>query len=155
LPQEWLASRLEDLPRMAARGDAAYLLMPHCTERTNAPGALALWPAVFRRFGLDMKVLATGCCGMAGLYGHEARNRATSESIYRLSWAGRVADPDNAGRLLATGYSCRSQAAHIDRVALAHPIQVLLATIREEHLAAPKAEVRERAEFVDARHEEY
>jgi Fe-S oxidoreductase len=129
--------------------------MPHCTERTNAPGAVALWPALFRRFGLEMKVVATGCCGMAGLFGHEARNRATSRAIYALSWAGRIADPDNAGRLLATGYSCRSQVAHIDGVAIAHPLQVLLAALKEERLAAPPTETRERTDFMSAHHEEY
>lgn len=155
LPQEWLAGRLDELPRVASRAQPTYLLMPHCTERTNAAGAVGQWPILFRRFGLDMKVLATGCCGMAGLYGHEARNRATSEAIYGLSWAGRVRDPGNAGRLLATGYSCRSQAAHVDGAALAHPIQVLLAAIKEERLAAPAVAAPERADFVDAHHEEY
>jgi Fe-S oxidoreductase len=154
LPQEFLAERIEELPKIAARAEGSYLLMPHCTERTNAPGAVAQWPILFKRFGLDMKVLATGCCGMAGLYGHEARNRATSEAIYRLSWAGRVANPDNAGRLVATGYSCRSQVGHIDGVAIAHPIQVLLAAAREERLAASKVEIRERADFMAAHHEE-
>ena len=155
LPQEFLASRLDELPRVDARGNPEYLLMPHCTERTNALGAVGQWPALFKRFGMEMKVLATGCCGMAGLYGHEARNRATSESIYRLSWAGRVADRGNAGRLLATGYSCRSQVAHVDGVRLAHPINALLAAVKEEALPAPKVDVPERADFVDAHHEEY
>jgi Fe-S oxidoreductase len=154
LPQEWLASRLDELPRVASRAQPMYLLMPHCTERTNAAGAVSQWPILFRRFGLEMKVLATGCCGMAGLYGHEARNRATSESIYGMSWAVRVRDPDNAGRLLATGYSCRSQAAHVDGVALAHPVQVLLAAIKEERLVAPMVTAPQRADFVDAHHEE-
>jgi Fe-S oxidoreductase len=154
LPQEWLAARIDELPRLPARGGAAFLLMPHCTERTNAPAALAQWPAVFRGFGLEMKVLATGCCGMAGLYGHEARNRATSRTIYGLSWAGRVADPGNAGRLLATGYSCRSQVSHIDGVALPHPLQALLAAVQGSRVTGPKVEANERAEFVDAHHEE-
>jgi len=154
LPQEWLAARIDELPRMKPRADASYLLMPHCTERTNAPGAVAQWPILFRRFGVDMKVVAAGCCGMAGLYGHEARNRATSEAIYRLSWAGRVANPDNAGRLVATGYSCRSQVSHVDGVSIAHPIQVLLAIVKEERLAAAKADTREGVDFMAAHHEE-
>jgi len=129
--------------------------MPHCTERTNAMAAVGLWPKVFKRFGLEMKVLATGCCGMAGLYGHEARNRATSQSIYALSWAGRVGDPDNAGRLLASGYSCRSQVAHIDGVRLPHPIQGLLAAMREQKPGPAEADLGEPREFVDAHHEEY
>jgi Fe-S oxidoreductase len=155
LPQEWLTEHIDDLPQMAARGGACYLLMPHCTERTNAPGAVSQWLQLFKRFGLEVKVLATGCCGMAGLYGHEARNRPTSEVIYGLSWGTHVANPANAGRLLATGYSCRSQVAHIDDIAIEHPIGVLLAALKEEPLATSNAETRERADFMAAHHEEY
>ena len=155
LPQEWLAEHMDDLPQMATRGGACYLLMPHCTERTNAPVAVSQWLQLFKRFGLEVKVLATGCCGMAGLYGHEARNRPTSKVIYGLSWGTHVANPANAGRLLATGYSCRSQVAHIDDIAIEHPIDVLLAALKEEHLATSNAETRERADFMAAHHEEY
>ena len=35
--------------------------------------------------GVDLRVLPSGCCGMAGLYGHEKANRARSEKIYQLS----------------------------------------------------------------------
>ena len=67
---------------------------------------------------------------MAGTYGHEAEHRATSEHIYALSWAHHVADAGPAGRLLADGYSCRSQVKLIDGVRLAHPVQALLAQLR-------------------------
>jgi hypothetical protein len=66
-----------------------------------------------------------------------------------------VANPDNAGRLLATGYSCRSQVAHIDGVAIPHPIEALLGALNEERHAAPPIDVRERADFMSAHHEEY
>jgi Fe-S oxidoreductase len=84
---------------------------------------------VFRRFGLELTVLASGCCGMAGTYGHEARHRATSERIYRLSWQEKVARHGNRGQLLATGYSCRSQAKLIDGIALRHPVEALRTVI--------------------------
>jgi len=79
-------------------------------------------------------VLASGCCGMAGTYGHEARHRATSERIYALSWQEKVTAYGKQGRLLATGYSCRSQAKLIDGVRLQHPAQALLS-----HLQLPVA----------------
>ncbi len=128
LVQEWLASRLAELPALSAGG--AWRLLPHCTERTTATGSLADWARVFRRLGLELEVLASGCCGMAGTYGHETAHRATSARIYALSWAGHVAKPDNAGKLLASGYSCRCQAALIDGVRLPHPVQALLAALR-------------------------
>ena len=70
-------------------------------------------------------MLASGCCGMAGTYGHEAGHRATSERIYALSWQEKVAAHGRGGRLLATGYSCRSQAKLVDGIALLHPAQAL------------------------------
>lgn len=126
LIQEWLAQRLGELPEPSGSPEpSSYLLLPHCTERTNAAGSLGDWQHVFRRLGLELTVLASGCCGMAGTYGHEARHRATSERIYTLSWREKVAAHARGGRLLATGYSCRSQAKIIDGVALLHPVQAL------------------------------
>ena len=110
--------RLADLPTLPSDGAPPWLLLPHCTERTNAPRATTQWQAVCDRFGVDLRILPSGCCGMAGLYGHQAANRTTSKNIYGLSWAEHVANPPNFGRLLATGYSCRSQVKLIDGVAL-------------------------------------
>ena len=126
LVQEWLAQRLDELPEPSRPPEqGSYLLLPHCTERANAAGSLGDWQRVFRRFGLELTVVASGCCGMAGTYGHEARHRATSERIYALSWQEKVAAHGRGGRLLATGYSCRSQAKLVDGIALPHPAQAL------------------------------
>ncbi|WP_198952673.1 MULTISPECIES: FAD-binding and (Fe-S)-binding domain-containing protein [unclassified Achromobacter] len=139
LLQEWLAREFEAAPprvsaaSVSASGNAGvadtqettYLLLPHCTEKTNVPNAMAQWRKVFDALGLTMKVLPSGCCGMSGTFGHEARNRATSETIYRQSWAGSVAEHGASGRLMATGYSCRSQVKLIEGTALPHPVSVL------------------------------
>lgn len=131
--QEWLATQLD---RIAPRpGNATLRLLPHCTERTNAPGAVRDWQAVFTHLGLRLDVPAAGCCGMAGTYGHEARNRTTSEAIYGLSWARHVAESPG-GTLLADGYSCRSQAKLIDGVRLRHPVQALLDHVRMSAVGA-------------------
>ncbi|SFU92497.1 FAD/FMN-containing dehydrogenase [Methylobacterium sp. 174MFSha1.1] len=128
LVQEWLAARLD---ARATDPDAEpYWLLPHCTERATAQAAVTAWATVFRTFGLSLAVLPSGCCGMAGTYGHEAENRATSERIYGLSWAKPVADKGRTGRLLADGYSCRSQAKIVDGVRLPHPVEIL-----RDHLA--------------------
>ena len=126
LVQEWLSTRLDGVPRRT--GGCRFRLLPHCTERTNAPGAVKDWQAVFRHLGLTLDVPASGCCGMAGTYGHEARHRATSETIYRQSWALRV--HESAGDLLADGYSCRSQVKIVDGLRLRHPVRALLDHVR-------------------------
>lgn len=128
LLQEWLARHLDAMP--AGRSDAQFLLLPHCTERATAVGTLKDWQAAFAAAGASLRVLPSGCCGMAGTYGHEKEHRATSEHIYGQSWARHVAEAGRSGRLLATGYSCRSQAKLVDGVRLPHPVQALLACLR-------------------------
>src|SRR3954449_12243889 len=85
-------------------------------------------------------VVPSGCCGMAGTWGHEAEHRATSEHIYSLSWAAHVAAARTSGTLLADGYSCRSQAKLIDNVELSHPVQALLTAIRDVNNAQGRRE---------------
>ncbi|WP_040241961.1 FAD-binding and (Fe-S)-binding domain-containing protein [Chromohalobacter japonicus] len=132
LLQEWLLSLGRALPPagLPAIEDPGYKLLTHCTEKTNAPGATKAWQQVFAAFGLDLESVATGCCGMSGTYGHEARNRETSEKIYDLSWRAPVENDANAGRLLATGYSCRSQAKRLSDAVLPHPLQGLLTALK-------------------------
>jgi FAD/FMN-containing dehydrogenase/Fe-S oxidoreductase len=132
LPQEWLAQRLHELPQLAVGGEATWALLPHCTERTNAPAATSDWVTVCNRLGVGVEIVSSGCCGMAGLYGHERANRATSEAIYALSWGPILADTRNAGRTVATGYSCRCQADLVDGLRLLHPAQLLLRALKGE-----------------------
>ncbi|KVN38796.1 hypothetical protein WT11_03440 [Burkholderia stagnalis] len=135
LLQEWLAGTLVPHGNAIADDAEPYVLLPHCTERTNAAGAMEDWKRVFAALGARLNVQPSGCCGMSGTYGHEARNRTTSESLYRMSWAPVVAQHQSGGRLMATGYSCRSQVRAMDSVTLPHPVQVLLAL----HGAASKS----------------
>jgi Fe-S oxidoreductase len=100
---------------------------------TNAPGSPKAWQQVFAAFGLELELVSTGCCGMSGTYGHEARNRETSKTIYGQSWQPVVEDEGNHGRLLATGYSCRSQVNRLSGQTLPHPLQALLTQLRITH----------------------
>jgi Fe-S oxidoreductase len=154
LAQEWLAQRLDDLPQLCPGLAASWALLPHCTERTNAPAATADWVTVARRLGVDLQVVASGCCGMAGLYGHERANRSSSETIYGLSWGPLLADPRHAGRTVATGYSCRCQAKMIDGVHLTHPLQLLLGAVKAAK-ASQAAHAGGDDSLLQEHHEEY
>ncbi|WP_027329555.1 D-2-hydroxyglutarate dehydrogenase YdiJ [Marinimicrobium agarilyticum] len=128
LIQEWLARQGEQLePRKDLLEPNTFALLAHCTEKTNAAASIKDWQSVFTALGQKLEVVDVGCCGMAGTYGHEASNVETSKKIYGLSWAEVVNKPENAGKLTATGYSCRSQAKRIDGASIPHPLQVLLA----------------------------
>ncbi|VVN32801.1 hypothetical protein PS662_04975 [Pseudomonas fluorescens] len=120
LPQEWL---VDALPERLNSAPQTYRLLAHCTEKTNVPASTAQWQTVFARFGLKLVNEATGCCGMSGTYGHEARNQDTSRVIFEQSWAGKL---DKPGEALATGYSCRSQVKRLADQQLRHPLEVLL-----------------------------
>ncbi|HWD32118.1 FAD-binding and (Fe-S)-binding domain-containing protein [Pseudomonas caricapapayae] len=120
LPQEWL---VDVLPEQPTRATTTYRLMAHCTEKTNVPASTRQWEQVFARLGLKLSTEATGCCGMSGTYGHEARNQETSKTIFEQSWAGKL---DKEGEALATGYSCRSQVKRQADRTLRHPLEVLL-----------------------------
>ena len=63
---------------------------------------------------------------MSGTYGHEARNLATSQQIFSQSWQPLLQQHGASGQVLANGYSCRSQAARLQHLALQHPLQALL-----------------------------
>ena len=139
LVQEWLARHRDALPMVG--GGAAYRLLPHCTERTTALAAVRDWSTVFAAFGLRLTILPSGCCGMAGTWGHEAEHHATSKHIYSLSWAQYVTGAGSSRMLLADGYSCRSQAKRIDGVMLPHPLQALLSAVRNPTAMAAPPEV--------------
>ncbi|MCC5883296.1 MAG: FAD-binding protein [Halomonas sp.] len=135
--QEWLVAQGKRLVPPALTGklealdDPGFRLMSHCTEKTNAPGSPKAWQQIFAAYGLELELVATGCCGMSGTYGHEVRNLETSKAIYAQSWQPVVEDGTNRGRLLATGYSCRSQASRLSGQALPHPLQGLLTHLRQ------------------------
>ncbi|MDQ7728361.1 FAD-binding and (Fe-S)-binding domain-containing protein [Halomonas sp. SpR8] len=129
--QEWLATRINTLaPSQLKLTDPGFKLLSHCTEKTNAPGSPKAWQQVFAAFGLELELMASGCCGMSGTYGHETRNAATSKTIYAQSWQPQVEADGNAGKLLATGYSCRSQVKRYSGQVLPHPLQALLACLK-------------------------
>ncbi|RUR33981.1 FAD-binding oxidoreductase [Vreelandella andesensis] len=130
--QEWLATRTNTLaPSQLTLTDPGFKLLSHCTEKTNAPGSPKAWQQVFAAFGLQLELATTGCCGMSGTYGHETRNVETSKTIYAQSWQPQVEADDNAGRLLATGYSCRSQVKRYSAQTLPHPLQALLTFLKQ------------------------
>jgi len=124
LIQEWLAQ--QDLPEILKGQENEYKLLAHCTEKTNAATAINDWQTIFQKLGGKLDNINVGCCGMAGTYGHESNNVDTSKHIYSLSWEQVINDPTLDGKLVASGFSCRSQVKRIDGKLIPNPIQVLL-----------------------------
>lgn len=125
LPQEWLARVLARANMKPTVESPNVTLFLHCTERTNAAASASQWKSVFDRLGIELALANTGCCGMAGTFGHETGNRTVSEQLYAMSWKPVVDKAKRGDILMATGYSCRSQVKTIDSFGLLHPIQVI------------------------------
>ena len=113
LANEWLASALESQPVATVSGESWYFF-GHCTEVTALPGAPAQWAAIFASFGAKLENVSVGCCGMAGTYGHEAKDHKNSLGIYRVYPGIRRCSDCRRNRCLATGYSCRSQVKRVE-----------------------------------------
>lgn len=103
-----------------------FKLLAHCTEKTALPKTETQWQDIFGLFGLELEIVPVGCCGMAGTYGHEVEQLENSKAIYNLSWSSQIHSADERQeKVLATGYSCRSQVKRFENKRPQHPIEAL------------------------------
>lgn len=122
LPQEFLAAEIRrgvTLPQMPG---GQLSLFTHCTESSGAPTARKDWEDVFVVLGLQIDTPATGCCGMAGMFGHKKRHQLMSRKLFDLSWAEPFAKADQA---VATGFSCRCQIERLTGETMRHPLGLI------------------------------
>lgn len=125
---EFLAAALAQGRLGTARqesGQPAALFL-HCTEATADAASRQRWAALLAHFGIAVKVEATGCCGMAGTFGHERANLDISRTAFEASWRPKV---EAAETVLATGFSCRSQVARFGHKTARHPAEMMLAAL--------------------------
>ena len=106
-------------------GGLPFDILLHCTEKTARPETEARWGSVLRHFGLEARFPKVGCCGMAGLFGHQAEQAALSREIFDIGWRPKLGD--GAGLTLATGFSCRCQTERFAGFRPRHPVEAILA----------------------------
>ncbi|RYB03893.1 FAD-binding oxidoreductase [Lichenibacterium ramalinae] len=121
LAEEILAGRIPAGPS----GGGALDILLHCTEKTARPETAARWGAVLKHFGLDARFPKVGCCGMAGLFGHQAEQAGLSRRIFDIGWRPKLGD--DPARMLATGFSCRCQTERFAGFRPRHPVEAILA----------------------------
>ncbi|NMH61149.1 D-2-hydroxyglutarate dehydrogenase YdiJ [Alteromonas ponticola] len=128
LAHEWLINLFESTQYESintSNNPKPYALFSHCTEKTALPKTESQWQQIFARLKQNIDIVAVGCCGMAGTYGHEADQKQKSLGIYALSWEQAIKRYEKQ-QIMATGYSCRSQVARVDGFKPKHPVQVML-----------------------------
>ncbi len=127
----FLAAELDAgrLPRAGGAAAGSFTVLLHCTERTARPETADRWRRVFDHFGMVADVPSAGCCGMAGMFGHEVEHADLSRRIFDLGWRPRIDAAPTAGRVLATGFSCRCQTKRFADFHPPHPVEAILAHI--------------------------
>jgi FAD/FMN-containing dehydrogenase/Fe-S oxidoreductase len=130
LAEDWLAEQVEsgrcELPLRPLRQQC--LLHGHCHQKAllgngGSAAALRLVPE------LDVRVLDTGCCGMAGSFGFEREHYELSVQIANLALLPTLEKAPEA-IVAAPGTSCRHQIKDLAHRYARHPMEVL-----EEQLA--------------------
>jgi FAD/FMN-containing dehydrogenase/Fe-S oxidoreductase len=123
LPQDFLASEIQSgrlFPTVS--GNATARLLLHCTESTAKPETGDQWRKVFAALGVTLETPSTGCCGMAGLFGHQKRHQNVSRKLFDMTWRTNVT---GAGPVVATGFSCRCQSERLAGKELHHPLGLI------------------------------
>lgn len=118
--------------------DADIWLHGHCHQKAlvgidkTATALRSLLP------GADVHIIPSGCCGMAGSFGYEARHYATSmavgETVLFPTIRGAQARSKASGRpaiVAAPGTSCRQQIADGVGVTALHPTEILFNSLKK------------------------
>ncbi len=118
--EELLANLTLDLGALPRRA----LLHGHCHQKAEA--IMGPVETVLRRIPeLEIELIETSCCGMAGSFGYQAETEAASRAMGELALlpAVRAADPDDL--IVADGTSCRHQIADGAQRTALHVARVL------------------------------
>ncbi len=125
LTEDWLAEQVRtgacQLPLTPRPGRA--IVHGHCHQKAlvgldGTAAALRLIPE------LEVKVLDTGCCGMAGSFGYEKEHYDLSVAIANLSVLPEL-EKEPEALVVAPGTSCRHQIKDLAGRRARHPMEVL------------------------------
>ncbi|WP_404396899.1 FAD-binding and (Fe-S)-binding domain-containing protein [Pseudoalteromonas phenolica] len=117
-----------DFSKIKLNCNSSLTLLSHCTETTAMPSASKVWKNIFSQLGLELKTPTTGCCGMAGTYGHEKQNFEKSQLLYESSWKKKI-ENEQLDTILSTGFSCRSQVKRFEGKKPLHPIEFIASNL--------------------------
>ena len=102
---------------------AQVLLHGHCQQKATV-GTSGTLNALRRIPHLDVKELDSGCCGMAGSFGYESGHYEMSAALAERVLLPALRESPGA-RLVAPGFSCRSQVHGLAGIKAIHPIELI------------------------------
>jgi len=115
------------LQPLKGRGDGPRMtVISHCTEQATRPESAGDWAFVLQHYGVPVAAGKAGCCGMAGLFGHQREHAGMSRDMFEQNWAKKVEAP-----VLATGFSCRCQTERMAGLRPSHPAETLISILQE------------------------
>ncbi len=129
--------RDENLERLLKAGENAphndiINFHPHCHQRAEGPsedglpsGTVATME-LLRRFGFQVNLLDTGCCGMAGTFGYDADHYELSMQVGELKLFPKIRELGiRNGEIVSSGSACRLQIKQGAGKTAEHPLVVI------------------------------
>lgn len=107
--------------------DKKFHLVLHCSEQTNFGEIDKIWRDVFAKFGVDLNVIKTGCCGMSGSFGNEAKHFSDSKKLFETNWKKILTDleKDQHNVIMVSGSSCQAQVDRLSDVVVKNPAVII------------------------------
>ena len=75
--------------------------------------------------GVEVKVIKSGCCGMAGSFGYQKKSSHVADKIAELELAPAIRSMDHDCTISAAGTSCRHQIKNKTGRNAVHPIRFI------------------------------
>lgn len=113
-------AKLRPFPQVQSAPSAK--LLSHCTEASGNMASKSDWVKTFEAIGAQIETPATGCCGMAGLFGHQKRHFPVSKKLFDMSWRAHM---ESSEEIFATGFSCRCQSERLTGQKPRHPLALI------------------------------
>jgi FAD/FMN-containing dehydrogenase/Fe-S oxidoreductase len=113
------------------------LLHGHCHQKAQKqhidgfPTGVNATTALFEKIGVEIELIASGCCGMAGAFGYESDSVEMSKQVAEMFLLPAVRDREPRQIVAAPGASCRAQIESFSDAEPQHPVSLLLGMLEE------------------------
>ena len=85
---------------------------------------------LLERLGLEVEMLDSGCCGLAGSFGFEAAHYDLSVQIARDRLLPQLSQAPPDALLIADGFSCKTQVEALSEHRPVHVVQAIAEGVR-------------------------